>query len=311
MAIEFGSDISLPRTPTDAGHAVPKQYVDGVVGDLSQLKTMNRSSIAAAVNEIWAVLFPPPLALQLTVAPTDSVKTFTLPFGTGELSKIQSIDWGDGSTELALAHTYADTAERVVKVKVVPGAVFTEFRFYNKTGSTILKSVDYCDIECSATSLNTFRGCLALEAVCNTVFAKCLQVTTFSQCFQSCSKITAIPSGLFDKNTAVTSFSQCFRSCTSLTAVPLGLFDKNTAVTSFSSCFYQCSGLTTIPEGLFDNNTAVTTFSQCFAVCSAVTSAVPTLWTLFTAAGVTKTNCFTGVTQAANYSSIPQAWGGP
>ena len=332
----FGSDISLPRNPTEPLHAVPKRHVDALTGDLSTLKTENKGTLVDAVNELWDVLFPPDL--KLTVVPTSSVMTFTLPFGAGELSKIQSIDWGDGSTELAMSHTYSDTAERKVKVNIVPGSVFTEFTFYNKTGSKILKSIDVCDIECSTTSLNTFRGCSALLSVCVGVFAKCLQVTNFSSCFYDCSSLTSIPSGLFDKNTEVTNFYCCFYGCSSLTTIPSGLFDKNTAVTNFSNCFSSCSSLTSIPQGLFDKNTVVTTFSscfsscskitdvasdafgttpnstrnvsfaQCFYNCSAITSNVPTLWTLFTAAGVTKSGCFTGVTQTANYTDIPLVW---
>ena len=252
-------------------------------------------------------------AMIMTVAPTASVLTFTLPFGAGELSKIESIDWGDGSTALAMSHTYNDTTPRTIRVNIVPGSVFTAFTFYNKTGSAILKSVDACDIKCSAISLETFRECRGLVSVCNNVFAKCLQVTSFSNCFGSCSGLTAIPTGLFDKNTAATGFSNCFINCSSLAAIPTGLFDKNTAVTNFRDCFDNCSKVTTVASdafGITPNSTRNVNFTQCFRNCSAITSSVPTLWTLFTAAGVTKTNCFTGVTQAANRSEIPTAWGG-
>ena len=87
------------------------------------------------------------------------------------------------------------------------------------------------------------------------------------------------------------------------------LFVKDT---TFRDTFCYCFGLTSIPAGLFDNNPLVTSFQGTFYYASSlITGNVPELWVntaiKFPALTVTG-GCFTNLTNASNYGSIPAAW---
>ena len=196
--------------------------------------------------------------IQITAG--GSSVSFSLSGGYSGLS----VDWGDGTTDSSLSHTYTDgtnfhnvsvEVENATSIKVDTNALYA-FWSVGKN-SKIIPS--------------TFRDSLFLQYVGKDIFKNARFTTDFGGFFFECSSLKEIPSGLFDNCTAVTSFGSCFESCSSLTEIPSGLFDNCTAVTSFVSCFYSCYNLKEIPSGLFDNCTAVTSFDRCFYYCRRLT----------------------------------------
>jgi hypothetical protein len=193
-----------------------------------------------------------------------------------------------------------------------------------------------------------FRDCTGLTSVPAELFKYNTNATNFVGCFLNCTGLTTLPTDLFKYNTNATDFTVCFYNCTGLTTVPANLFRYNEEATTFSYCFYDCTGLTTLPTDLFTYNTKVTDFSHCFSGCTKLelieaifpdpttnanffagremnftgfcknvgTAATtqgtaPELWRFNYGAGVTSTDCFTGITtNLTNYNDIPASWGG-
>jgi hypothetical protein len=196
-----------------------------------------------------------------------------------------------------------------------------------------------------------FSSCSGLTEIPAGLFDKNTAAANFESCFDNCSGLTEIPAGLFDNNTAATSFNWCFMLCTGLTSIPTDLFRHNGEATSFFACFNGCTGLTTLPNNLFLYNKKATDFRYCFLNCTKLelradifpmptgsfsqpdffndramdftgfcknvgTAATtqgtaPELWRFNYGAGVTSTDCFTGITtNLTNYNDIPASWGG-
>ena len=183
--------------------------------------------------------------------------------------------------------------------------------FSNASGLAAIPAGLFDNNSAVTTFASTFDGASGLAAIPAGLFNNNPNVTTFEYTFDNASGLTGpIPMNLFDSNTAVTNFTGTFRGASGLTSIPAGLFDNNTSVTSFSQTFSGASGLTSVPTNLFDSNTAVTTFGNTFYQATSIVSAVPDIWVSHSGVG-SFVDCFTGVTGATNYGSIPTAWGGP
>ena len=156
--------------------------------------------------------------------------SFSLSSGYSDLS----VDWGDGTTDSSLSHTYTDGSN-----------------FHNVS----------VEVE-NATSINVDTNCLyAFWSVGDNM--------KVVPSFYSCSKLQYVGLDVL-KNFTNTSLEQKFYNCSSLKEIPSGLFDNCTAVTSFYSCFYNCSSLKEIPSGLFDNCVHASNFQYCFRECSSL-----------------------------------------
>ena len=170
-----------------------------------------------------------------------------------------------------------------------------------------------------------FYGCSAITAIPAGLFDGMAKVTRISNTFKGCTGITAIPAGLFDKNTEVTDFSSAFEGCTAITAIPEKLFVNNTKAYGFSLTFLGCTNAkinATIfcaeeteeaMSARFSALTSQVNFSRTFENCgtAAEGNVLPQLWKYtYGTRGVRSNNAFLGVTNAANSSEIPEAWGG-
>ena len=155
------------------------------------------------------------------------------------ISGATSIDWGDGTVDTNLTHTYADYGEYVIKVS---GMTKTEYGLFNGNyDSPYTYSLQKMYLGNSVTTIGTsaFRNCksLAIISIPNTAS---IEGAVFYNCYSLTSII--IPEG-------VTSIGySAFDSCTSLTSIiiPEG-------VTSIGySAFDSCTSLTSIiiPEGV-------------------------------------------------------------
>jgi hypothetical protein len=172
-----------------------------------------------------------------------------------------------------------------------------------------------------------FNSCSKLTAIPAGLFDKNTAATNFNRCFLFCTGLTganAIPADLFKYNTEATSFFACFNGCTGLTTLPNNLFLYNKKATDFRYCFKNCTKLELradifpMPTGSFSqpdffNDRAMdfTEFCKNAGTAATTQGSAPELWKFNYGAGVTSTDCFTGITtNLTNYNDIPASWGG-
>jgi hypothetical protein len=152
------------------------------------------------------------------------------------------------------------------------------------------------------------RGMTTIPANMFNVTASC----TFGECFGD-TRIVNCPGDVFANCPNATVMSQLFFSDTALETVGSGLFASCPNVTTFANCFNNCTSLNNVPGDIFSAalHPNVTTFSSTFRSCTSHTANLPTLWIEWPEAPPpTPTDCFFGCSNAANYGSVPTAWGG-
>lgn len=196
---------------------------------------------------------------------------------------------------------------------------------------------------------NLFRNCSSLRSLPSGIFDRLSKVTSVSSMFQGCTslsefpslkgltslvnvsslwrdctQITSVPSDYFPESVSRgTTVANMFANCTSLKTVPEDFFENFTGVTIISSLFSGCTSLESLPAGVFDSMRSIRTAAGTFEDCSAFTGESP--YTLvdgkkvhlyersadngFTAITSFR-DCFAGCTLMADYTMIPQDWGG-
>ena len=171
------------------------------------------------------------------------------------LTGMTSIDWGDGTTNSSLSHTYSIEGDYTIKVYGVTAIGDNVFKTSLSNPNYFTRNIFIAD---SVTSIgnSVFRFCYSLTSV--TIPNGVTNIGTF--CFSSCYSLTSvtIPS-------SVTSIGEeCFYSCYSLTSVTIPNGVTNIEYSFLRSCYSLTS--VTIPNGV----TSIEGY--CFYSCSSLTS---------------------------------------
>lgn len=166
-----------------------------------------------------------------------------------------------------------------------------------------------------------FRRCSSLSVIESGLFANCPELVnagnSLSYCprlihadnvFNGCSKL-AIASGAFDNTVNLESANNVFNGCQNITNVDY--------------CFRKCSKINIQPS-IFDDCKKLLNLEHTFESCTSFTNESPytlvgkdriKLWQRTPKYGFTKivkfSDCFIGDTKIADYTSIPEDWGGP
>ena len=150
------------------------------------------------------------------------------------LTGITSINWGDGTTDSSLSHTYSDYGSYTIEVA---GATMLEQYIFKQSSSR----KNYC---CVAARLSN-----SVTSIGDTAFQNCYSLTSIT-----------IPSG-------VTSIgNSAFRSCFSLTSITIPSGVTSIGNSAFQSCYsiikYDFTSFTSVPTL---SNTAA--FSNINGIC--------------------------------------------
>ena len=211
--------------------------------------------------------------IQFTVG--GSSVSFSLSSGYSDLS----VDWGDGTTDSSLSHTYTDrenfhnvslVVENATSIEVATNALYafwsvgenskiipSKFNQSNKlqyVGKDILKNLN------SNSLGNYFMYCTSLREIPADLFTNIKnisKVSYFENTFMYCTSLREIPAGLFANCTAVTQLWYCFEDCTSLTVgfIPFAKLHK----ANYNAIYRGCSKLEKLiansetPVSIFDS----------------------------------------------------------
>lgn len=154
-------------------------------------------------------------------------------------------DWGDGTVDSSLNHTYSSDGVYTVKTKYCPSA----------SGSSIEDNSNIKRFLTEVKSLNK-------------------NITSYNKMFHMCNLISVDIDSNFSVSN-VTSMADMFRTCSKLTTVNMSNLNANN-VTSISYMFYNCTSLTTLDMSGIDliNATASSSLGSAFAGCKALTDFV-------------------------------------
>ena len=206
-------------------------------------------------------------------------------------------DWGDGTTNSELSHTYTDgnslhnvsidsANDKITEILFEENTVLafwgigkSKARIINFKSQGKLEYITddlfyngYTNIENIATF---FQYCSNLKEIPAKLFEPITNLTSMryydhSGIFAHCTSLKKIPAGLFDPLVHLEEASGLFAHCTSLKKIPAGLFDKLVKV-NFSADYYSkdglfngCSNLEEFPYNLFDKNVKTTFFENTF-----------------------------------------------
>ena len=157
------------------------------------------------------------------------------------------------------------------------------------------------------------------------LFADVKTNCTITACF-SVTKIKTLPAHLIDRLVDCTNASQFVNQCTELEYLPDLFFQYQTKVTNWRYLAYGAPKLKLNANLFCDESTDIAThfssvvpdFTGAFsktAYTGTTAGTAPQLWNYTYGGTPTTTGCFSGAgnstTSLTNYSSIPQAWGGP
>ena len=219
--------------------------------------------------------------------------TVTLQSYTGSDEKYNgTTDWGDGTTDTSLTHTYATDGVYTVKTKYLINnsttgdsntrkmltgcsAINSEisdygYLFYNCTNLTELNANSWDTTK--VTSLkNMFSGCSSL-ATLEISDWNTSNVSDMTRTFASCSKLLTLNINDWDVSN-VKDMSSMFTS-SGLTTIDLTNWNTKN-VTSMSNMFYSCSSLTSISNNF--NTSKVNTMQNMFNKCTSLKT-VDTNW---------------------------------
>ena len=202
-------------------------------------------------------------------------------------------DWGDGTTNSELSHTYTDgnslhnisinsANDRIASVYFNKSYVIA-FWGIGKSKARISEFESQSSLEYITDDLfyngydnvqTFFKDCSKLKEIPAKLFAPIPELTNiygyYNGCmFWSCYSLKEIPAGLFDPLVNLESVGSLFCGCSSLEKIPAGLFDKLVKVnfreeTSSFGLFQECSKLEEFPYNLFDKNVKTWQFKNVF-----------------------------------------------
>ena len=281
LKVEYVEDGGTTTPPSDPNYDSEYLQFDCWNYDVANLVVDRDINIGAIYETITGDTY---LFIRLT-------ENIGLEIPSLKITGATSIDWGDGTVDTNLTHTYADYGEYVIKVS---GMTKTEYGLFNGSyDSPYTYSLQKMYLGNSVTTIGTsaFSNCksLAIISIPNTasiegaVFYNCYSLTSIiipdsvtsigQRAFYYCYSLTSIiiPEG-------VTSIGySAFDSCTSLTSIiiPEG-------VTSIEKrAFYGCYSLTSIiiPEGV--TSIGDNAFYGCYSLVNYIFNcvSVPTLTT--------------------------------
>lgn len=204
------------------GNSVKQKLVDTLIAKGADVST--NDSFDILISKITSMNIKP------TVNPADgNILVFSVTNGTtivlqndlrGDTSAVNiSTDWGDGTLNNALSHTYDKAGVYQVTSK------------YNLIAT---------DGTCDATSVSCLTSIIDLNE----------NITDGSYMFYNCTNLTTVAE--FDMMACImTDMSHMFHGCSSLTAVYSGLWDP-CYVTDMSYMFSDCVKLTTVITSTWD-----------------------------------------------------------
>ena len=184
----------------------------------------------------------------------------------GDTSSNVITDWGDGTRNTSLNHTYSKDGVYTVKTKYCPSA----------SGSSISTSTNITQFLKEVKSLNKnmtslkymFYNCKLLTTLDVSNFNNS-KVTDMYYMFGGCNSLTTLNVSNFDTSN-VTNMYGMFNNCNSLTTLDVSNFDTS-KVTDISYMFSGCTNLTTLDLSNFDTS-KVTNMSNMFSNCTNLTS---------------------------------------
>lgn len=206
---------------------------------------------------------------------------------------------------------------------------FSEFSILQYYGDVFKNDVDRTNIH------GVFRNCLLLKSIDLSPFSKMTKITTASQMFYGCSALTSIDLSPLEQLTNLTNIEDFLYKCTGLISIDLTPLSKLKKLTKINGMLDSCSSLTSVDlsplTGLINVTNASSLLYSCsnlvsvigipqfekasnlnhfMSNCSKVTTPLPEFWKWYYGKTVTKTNCFSGCTNAENWSEVPTSWGG-
>ena len=232
------------------------------------------------IKTIYAIYITKDNATYIFIHIPTANKAIMLRFG----GTVTSVDWGDGTTDATLSHTYSATGDYVIKVI---GGTSIPTNILNSTNDNtfVLK----CYLSNTIKGLNSaFNQCFSLKSIILPKDIKVIGPSTFYQCFSLesinlPSTITAINSQAFLgcytlKNisfpSGVTSIGKgAFTNCYLLKNITLP-----SGVTSLDNTFYGCYALTNINISSSITKLGDNVFAYCHSLSSiSLPSSITTL----------------------------------
>ena len=172
------------------------------------------------------------------------------------ISGTTSIDWGDGTVDTNLNHTYADYGEYVIKIS---GMTSITTYLFGSSSSVYNYSLQKCYLGNTVTTIvdDAFCNCYSLTSIVIPESVTSIHDYAFNNCYSLTSIV--IPE-------SVTSIGSVFSGCYSLTSIviPEGVTSIGT------SAFTSCCNLTSIviPESVTSIGNEV--FYNCYSLTSVV-----------------------------------------
>jgi hypothetical protein len=221
-----------------------------------------------------------------------------------------TIDWGDGTTT-----TYTSATNNPTHVYDAPGIYlvsifentyngFKNIRFAN-TGDKlkVLEIANWGRVHFSDLTQG-FYGCSNLRITAtDDALETTKECTDLYNCFRACGEIVSLPQ--MDTRKVVRFERMCYQ-CSKLK--DFSSIDIS-AANNIGWSFYQCGALKTSPIDIIKNPTSglLSTVRQAFQDCTSMTGNSYPFWNMDTEP-TTKTDCYQGCTNLADYASIPAAY---
>ena len=173
-------------------------------------------------------------------------------------------DWGDGTTDTSLTHTYATDGVYLVKTK------HDMDHSSSYKNNTRLKLIDCTHINKNMTDLSDFFNyCSNVVEFTNSANWDTSKVTTIHCTFMKCRGLTKLDtSGWVTDN--MTALDNSFNGCNKLTTLDLSSWNTSN-VTRVDAMFRGCSALTTLNLSSW-NTVSLTNAKEMFYACSKLAS---------------------------------------
>lgn len=192
-------------------------------------------------------------------------KTISIADTEGETVHLYT-DWGDGTIDDLLTHTYARNTEYTIKTQKIStvGIPFSEsFKKALVSVSQMPNALTYYT--------NLFKGCINLT---DANFKINNKTKSISGLFSDCNKLTGVSINL---PTSCNDISNLFKDCSSLGDLDFIANWDVSKITTLSRTFYGCKSVRTIPVGNW-NTSNVTTIYGVFQGCSAAETIDVSRW---------------------------------
>lgn len=234
-------------------------------------------------------------------------RTITIADTEGETVHLYT-DWGDGTIDDLLTHTYSRNTEYTIKTQKVStvGIPFSEsFKKALVSVSQMPNTLTYYT--------NLFKGCENLtdanfkindktESIAG-LFSDCVKLTglsinlpssctDISNLFKDCNALGDLDFIANWNTSKIRTLSRTFYGCRSVRSIPVGNWDTSN-VTSLSATFQGCSMANTIDVSKWNTN-KVTTFSYTFNGCSELTTIDVSNWNTSSLSSDALRSTFTG-----------------